>query len=98
MAGKLVESESVVTSCDACGGDFPPKDLKRSSVPSIFALAAIGNSEPDDPDHIIGPHLVDRKSYCSTCCVRVNLRRAVGIVALILIPLILAGMFASWLW
>ncbi len=96
MAGKPVESETVVTWCDACGGDFPPTHLMHASVPSLYALAAIGNSEPDDPDHIIGPHLVDRNWYCRSCRLRVTFRRVIGIAVLFLIPLMVARLLWAW--
>jgi len=66
--------------CDRCGRSLPPDALRRASVPSENAVAALSMSDPDDVPPIDHAQLVDHKWYCPSCRRSVNLRRVLFIL------------------
>ncbi|MAG92144.1 MAG: hypothetical protein CMJ48_00115 [Planctomycetaceae bacterium] len=81
--------------CPCCGGLFPTSELKHASVPTISAMAAIGNSDPDDELPIDG--MLDEKCYCTWCRATVNAHRAAAILLIVIVLPVLLFLVIRWL-
>lgn len=68
--------------CARCGEAFPRNELRRTSMPSLTAMAVGTDWEPWDAEP--PPILLDREWCCPDCVHRTNMRRiAVAITILI---------------
>ena len=93
MIHEIEHSEAVDGQCELCGATLPGKLLKLASMPSVFALIAIGNSDPEDPEPVPLSQLSDKTLYCPMCLSSVNMRRAIfGLLILIVVPLLIVAL------
>ena len=90
------DANTVEGKCQLCKATFPNTSLKHASIPSVFALIAIGNSDLDDPDPIPSDQLTDKALYCPDCRTRVNMRRAISGLLILIAVLFLIAAFVDW--
>jgi hypothetical protein len=83
------------TRCQACGEEFAAEDLKRASLPTASAWAAVSLAEPDDPVPIHWYDPTDYRWYCPSCRSRVNFQRAAYVLSC-LILFVLAAILVDW--
>lgn len=82
--------------CKRCGRTFPLVDLKRPSIPSFKALAAIVVTTDPDGEPFDWSQLVDDHMYCRVCRARINVARILG--ALLVCGTILLGISLAYRW
>src|SRR5437870_905431 len=77
---------SLPTGCSACGKPYAAGDLKRPSLPPVLSIAAATDIEPGDTEP--PPCFIDHSWYCPSCRFRMNLRRGIGAVIVVIVTLL----------
>ncbi len=65
-------------------------------MPTMFALAVVGNTDPDDPNPTAWSKLSDANLYCQSCRFRINARRAIGAILVLAVPFLVVFLYC-WL-
>jgi hypothetical protein len=83
MADIGTQRVSTPGECGYCGCPCSSSTLKHASLPSLWAIVAVGLVEPDDTDPLPWHQVTDRVRYCPSCRSRVNLRRGFSAAAIL---------------